>query len=113
MAVFTQVPEADAGALVRQLALGELASLSFAGSTDDGDVDASETGTSTSAGDAWLEAILAEKLPLVEAREKVLATFERRYVEYMLEASGGNVARAAAHAGVARRYFQILKARRK
>ena len=32
-------------------------------------------------------------------------------VERMLESHGGNVTRAAESAGVARRYFQILKAR--
>jgi DNA-binding NtrC family response regulator len=50
-------------------------------------------------------------LPLGEARQEVVAEFERRYVERMLEKHGGNVTRAAESAGVARRYFQILKAR--
>ena len=48
---------------------------------------------------------------LTEARSLVVAEFERRYVETMLRASGGNVVRAAAMSGVARRYFQILKSR--
>jgi DNA-binding NtrC family response regulator len=61
----------------------------------------------------WLEQILAARLPLVEAREQVLQVFERRYVEVMLAAFGDNVARAAEAAGIARRYFQILNARRK
>lgn len=50
-------------------------------------------------------------LPLGEARQAVVAEFERRYVERMLQSHGGNVTRAAESAGVARRYFQILKAR--
>jgi len=61
----------------------------------------------------WLGSILARKLPLTAAREKVLRIFEARYVAAMLEAYDGNVARAATAAGVARRYFQILNARRR
>jgi len=48
-------------------------------------------------------------LPLVEAREQLLDEFERRYVENSLESHGGNVTRAAAAAGVTRRYFQRLR----
>jgi DNA-binding NtrC family response regulator len=41
----------------------------------------------------------------------VVADFERRYVERVLARHGGNVVRAAEASGVARRYFQILRAR--
>ncbi|MBX3252450.1 MAG: hypothetical protein KF901_35075, partial [Myxococcales bacterium] len=44
---------------------------------------------------------------------EVVAEFERRYVERALERSGRNVARAAAASGIAHRYFQVLKARRR
>jgi DNA-binding NtrC family response regulator len=104
--------------VARHLALGELSALTFSAAGDSEDeptaaqASAPPPGPSAPTPDAWLEALLAEKLPFVEARERVLTRFERLYIEYMLEASGGNVARAAAHAGVARRYFQILKARR-
>jgi DNA-binding NtrC family response regulator len=37
--------------------------------------------------------------------------FERRYVRRVLDRHSGNVTHAAESAGVARRYFQILKAR--
>jgi hypothetical protein len=37
--------------------------------------------------------------------------FERRYIEQVLAANGGNVMRAAAASGIGRRYFQRLKAR--
>jgi two-component system response regulator HydG len=37
--------------------------------------------------------------------------FERRYLERVLERHGGSVARAAAASGIARRYFQIIRAR--
>jgi hypothetical protein len=38
--------------------------------------------------------------------------FERRYIAQVLEEHGGNIAKAAAASGIARRYFQLLKARR-
>ena len=41
----------------------------------------------------------------------IVQTFERRYVEAVLADHGGNVSRAAAASGLARRYFQMLKAR--
>ncbi len=56
-------------------------------------------------------AVLALDLPLTQARARVVEDFERRYLEKMLERHGGNVRRAAEAAGIARRYFQILRAR--
>jgi DNA-binding NtrC family response regulator len=50
-------------------------------------------------------------LPLPRAREKLIEEFEQRYVEHVLEQHGGNVARAAAASGIARRYFQLIRAR--
>jgi hypothetical protein len=59
----------------------------------------------------YLEQVLAQRLPLVTARELVVAEFERRYVARTLADHGGHVPRAAAAAGIARRHFQRLKAR--
>jgi hypothetical protein len=42
----------------------------------------------------------------------VVEAFERRYVQRALDRHHGNVSRAAAAAGVALRYFQLVKARR-
>jgi DNA-binding NtrC family response regulator len=94
-------------AVARYLALGELAQLQQAEESAPDSLPAMPT-----PGTDWLEPILAQKLPLAEAREKVLQVFERRYIEAMLAAFGGNGVRAAAAAGVARRYFQLLKAKR-
>jgi two-component system, NtrC family, response regulator HydG len=58
-----------------------------------------------------VEEVLASNLPLTRAREVLVSAFERRYLERILAQKGGNVARAAEAAGVARRYFQILNAR--
>src|SRR6185437_11251044 len=58
-----------------------------------------------------IEAVLALDLPIVRAREKVVEEFERRYVQRILAQHGGNVTSAAAASGIARRYFQLLKAK--
>ncbi|WP_394843773.1 sigma 54-interacting transcriptional regulator [Pendulispora brunnea] len=58
-----------------------------------------------------IEEVLACELPLTRARERVVSEFERQYVERVLARHDGNVVRAAAASGIARRYFQILRAR--
>lgn len=55
--------------------------------------------------------ILGMDLPYARARQEILREFEGRYVQNVLERNGGNVSRAAAVSGLARRYFQILKSR--
>jgi two-component system response regulator HydG len=57
--------------------------------------------------------VVDRDLPFVPARHEILAEFERRYVDHALEKAGHNVARAAANSGIAHRYFQVLKSRRK
>jgi transcriptional regulator with GAF, ATPase, and Fis domain len=60
-----------------------------------------------------MEQILARNLPFVQARDQAMAEFRRRYVSRALAASGGNVARAAATSGIARRYFSLIMSRDK
>jgi two-component system, NtrC family, response regulator HydG len=55
--------------------------------------------------------VLFMDLPLSDARQKVIDEFEQRYVEHVLAQHGGNVTRAAAAAGVARRHLHRLKAK--
>jgi two-component system, NtrC family, response regulator HydG len=50
-------------------------------------------------------------LSLPEARARVVAEFERFYLERALARNGGSVARAAAASGIARRYFRQLKSK--
>jgi transcriptional regulator with PAS, ATPase and Fis domain len=50
-------------------------------------------------------------LPLKEAREAWMRSFELRYAQAMLERTGGNVTRAAEEAGVSRRFLQRMLAR--
>ncbi|HTJ82766.1 MAG TPA: sigma 54-interacting transcriptional regulator [Polyangiaceae bacterium] len=58
-----------------------------------------------------IEEVLALDLPFSQARHRALMEFERRYVERVLAKHSGNVSRAAQASGIARRYFQIVKAR--
>jgi two-component system response regulator HydG len=62
------------------------------------------------AGD-YLEALLSKELPFIRSRDELMETFERLYVQRVLERFGGNVSRAAAASGIARRYFYDIKKR--
>jgi DNA-binding NtrC family response regulator len=62
---------------------------------------------------ASIEAVLEAKLPFVAARQRVIDTFERAYLERVLAEHAGNVSHAAAASGIARRYFQIMRAKQK
>ena len=59
-----------------------------------------------------IDRVLALDLPITRARQILVEEFDRRYVARVLDKHGGNVARAAAASGIARRYFQLLRARR-
>ena len=48
-------------------------------------------------------------LALTASRDVIVADFERRFVRHALARHGGNVTRAAAASGVARRYFHVLR----
>jgi DNA-binding NtrC family response regulator len=114
-------------AVLRRVELGELppASEASVGTTRSLGSAGSAAGASgggaprasgaTSANDAifdpWVDELLAEKVPFPIARRRVQERFERRYVERVLEAHGGNVSKASIASGIARRYFQIVKAR--
>ncbi|HEY0705242.1 MAG TPA: sigma 54-interacting transcriptional regulator [Polyangia bacterium] len=55
--------------------------------------------------------VLDLRLPLGEARAMVVDAFERRYLQRLVAEHAGNATSAAAAAGVARRYFQLLRTR--
>ena len=61
--------------------------------------------------DDVIERALALELPFSRTRQVVIDEFEARYVRRVLDRHGGNVVRAASASGIARRYFQILRAR--
>ena len=93
-------------AIARRLALGELADMEL------GQPPASVRSIEavTAASDA-VDRVLALDLPLADARQLVVDAFERRYLERVLAAHAGNVTRAAASSGIARRHFHRLLAR--
>jgi two-component system, NtrC family, response regulator HydG len=87
--------------VTRRLMLGELAA------TDGAEpIEPSHT-----AGEGVLEQAIARGLPFSTARTLVLDELERRYVAKALAEHGGNVTRAAAASGLARRYFQKVMQR--
>jgi hypothetical protein len=55
--------------------------------------------------------VLALGLPFPRARDRLLADFEKRYVQRVLDEHNGVVAHAARASGIARRYFNVLRAR--
>jgi DNA-binding NtrC family response regulator len=83
-------------AVARYLALGELGAIDGSKHTRSVDV---------------IDAVLKLDLPLGEARDQVVADFERRYVEHMLAKNQGVVSQAARASGIARRHFQRVRAR--
>jgi len=58
-----------------------------------------------------LDGMLALRLPLKDARQAWIESFESVYVRDVLRRSGGNVTRAAEQAGVSRRFLQRMIAR--
>jgi DNA-binding NtrC family response regulator len=89
-------------AVARELALGGL---------PDHAQPTSEERPAPAADGNIIEEVIGLGMPYSRARAHVLAAFEARYIEQMLARHGGNVMRAAAASGLARRYFQLLRVR--
>jgi transcriptional regulator with GAF, ATPase, and Fis domain len=89
-------------AIAKRLALGDLEPLPTR----------SSAALSQSPGEDIIARTLTLNLPLSEARDLVIEEFERRYLQKMMANHDGDATRAAAAAGVARRYFQLLRSRR-
>jgi len=94
-------------AVARHLMLGELGETG----TAPFEIDLEEGGQHDASLLEWLDRCIDPGLPLVQARQRVIEQFENRYITRLLEAHGGSVKDAAKAAGVAKRYFQLLKAR--
>lgn len=60
----------------------------------------------------YFDEVLAQHLPFVQAREKVVSELELRYAERVLVEHGGDVALAADASGLARRVLERVRARR-
>lgn len=74
-------------------------------------VSANRPATLPPPADDYLAAVIAMQLSFTEARQRIVAEFERRYVEDLLVRHNGNVTHAARASGVAHRYFQLVRAR--
>lgn len=96
-------------AVARRVALGELGESDLASSAPG--LTRKARSRSGGAEPDLVGQVLQSNLPFPAARDKVLAEFERRYVERVLAQHGGNVVQAAAASGIARRYFQLIRAR--
>ncbi|HEX8795044.1 MAG TPA: sigma 54-interacting transcriptional regulator [Polyangiaceae bacterium] len=88
-------------AVARQIAIGDLQATT--------EVEAVPVAVE---GEDFIDGVVASKVPLIRGREVVVEEYERRYIERVLSDHGGNVVHAAKASGIARRYFQRLRARR-
>ena len=95
-------------AVARQLALGEFARFEPRRERAADAQPPSPTGANSS---DFIDSVVCQTLNFPQARQCVVDEFERRYVERVLSAHGGSVVRAAAASGIARRYFQQIRAR--
>jgi DNA-binding NtrC family response regulator len=95
-------------AVARRIALGDLADV---GSMAPEGTAAQGLGAPDEATGDAIDRVVALDLPLAVARQRILQEFERRYLEAVLARHGGNIGRAATASGVARRYFQLLRAK--
>jgi DNA-binding NtrC family response regulator len=99
-------------AIAHRIALGDLAdieSIRRSGPSVAAQA-AGEVASSATVGDV-VGRVIRDGVPFITARSLVLADFERRYCEWVLERNGGNATKAAASSGIARRYFYVLKNR--
>lgn len=59
----------------------------------------------------FIHDVLSKDLPLTEAKQEIVRRFEPLYLARVLAKHGGDVGKAAAASGIARRYFNVLRAR--
>jgi DNA-binding NtrC family response regulator len=91
-------------AVLRWLAVGDLGE----GARSEARPDLPRARTGPALEGDTIARIIALDLPLAEARQRISDEFERRFVEHLLAQHGGNVTRAAAAAGIARRHLHRL-----
>ncbi len=100
-------------AVARWLALGEPLMPERDGRSPAVEPDSGSSSHSAATGSMpdFIEGVLDHGLPIDRARRHVIDHFERRYIARVLAAHGGDVARAAAASGIARRHFNRIRAR--
>jgi hypothetical protein len=104
--------------VARRIALGELANTNAQwreGAAPSAPAPRESQARATQVGEGTaqdvIERVIELGLPLTRSRELVVDEFERRYVQNVLDRHGGDATKAAAASGIARRYFQLLRAR--
>jgi two-component system, NtrC family, response regulator HydG len=93
-------------AVERYVALGDHAALAVGRTNRRAGPEAADEG-----GDDLLKRVLGANLAYPEARRRLLQEFEAAYIEKALADYAGNIGAAAAASGIARRYFQRIRAR--
>jgi two-component system, NtrC family, response regulator HydG len=63
-------------------------------------------------GESVIASVIQRGLSFPRARQEVMEAFEERYVDAMLDKHDHNISKAAAAAGIARRYFYTIRTRR-
>jgi two-component system response regulator HydG len=103
-------------AVARRLALGDLAHAQLSARAGSHAVSSTASGSQAPPADELsdddvIARVIKLGLPLSRSRELVVDDFERRYVQAVLDRHQGDATRAAQASGIARRYFQLLRAR--
>jgi two-component system response regulator HydG len=98
-------------AVSRRFALGELAGLPSAAAPATLPPPGPSSPVLGERQEDFIDSVLRLELAFPASRQRIVDEFERRYLERVLARHGGSVARAAAASGIARRYFQIIRAR--
>jgi DNA-binding NtrC family response regulator len=99
-------------AVLHHAALGDLADTGAMLASARGATSATHEDGEGGAEPDMVAAVIARGLPFPQARQRVLEAFEERYVDAMLEKHDNNISKAAAAAGIARRYFYTIRTRR-
>lgn len=90
--------------LSRRLALGEMADA--AARVSEPNLEPARNSCEDS-----IQKLIDEGVHFTRGKERLCLEFERRFINHILEKCGGNVSRAAAASGIARRHFYAIKAR--
>ena len=104
-------------AVLHHAALGDLADVNgLARVAPPANEDAREPGVQAPGraepSDGIIASVVARGLPFPRARQEVMEAFEETYVDAMLAKHDHNISKAAAAAGIARRYFYTIRTRR-
>ena len=93
--------------IASRLALGE----SFRGTPEHDSSPLASAEVCLPGSEDFIDSVIQERLPFAVGRQRVVAEYERRFVEGVLSEHDGHVGRAAAAAGIGRRYFQVIRGR--